>query len=741
MRKRISNSGLVESPVLCWKQSSRRLSPPPGSPVSKSPGGPMSSLVRRSSRAPRSSEPLVSTFARSNQPTTNCARTFLSFFRLSLVVFLTALLGPGWVASGYAQSGEWRAYAADHAATKYSPVDQIDALNADRLRIVWRQSVIPDATRFGSTRQAPGSSQNTPIMAGGRLYISTGLGMVSALDATTGEVLWVDSPDEGADGEATDGAGDAEQAPLFASRGVAYWTDGQDARVLAVVGSRLVALNAETGKRYVDFGDAGEVDLTQGFDERAIESFAWRSAPLVVNDVIIVGSAIPDVISHTMAATKSMPPGDVRGFDVRTGEQLWNFHTIPREGEAGNETWLTNPNEDRASWEYSGNTNMWASPSGDEELGYVYLPLSTPTNDYYGGHRPGDNLFAESLVCLDARTGERIWHYQAIHHGLWDYDFPAAPVLVDITVAGRDIKAVAIPSKQAFLYVFDRVTGEPVWPIEERPVPPGNVPGEWYAATQPFPTKPPAYDQQGVTLDDLIDFTPELRAEGRAMLDEYVWGPYLTAPTLVDDRPGGTRGTLSVPGLVGGTDWNGAGVDPDTGVMYVPSNYSGTVIGLARSEHPRSDVDWVIKEPQVVTGPQGLPLFKPPYGRLVAIDLNRGDILWSVPNGDGPRDHPAIAHLDLPPLGHGGRAAPLVTKSLVFMGEGANVGAAFLPPGSGGKMFRAYDKSTGDVVWEMELPGGTTAAPLTYMVDGTQYIVVAVGWDDMESEYVALALP
>ncbi len=635
------------------------------------------------------------------------------------------------------EDGEWRAYAADKAGTKYSPLDQIDATNVNDLRIVWRQSTIPDETRQGSTIDPPGGSQNTPLMADGRLFIMTALGQVAALDAATGEVVWFDSRPAS---DTTDG----EDAPrAFAARGVAYWSDNgeDDARVLAVLGSRLVALNAKTGERYPDFGDGGEVDLIQGYDDRTVDSFRWRSAPLVVNDVVVIGSAIRDITSHTAPAFKEMPPGDVRGFDVRTGKQLWIFHTIPREGEPGNETWLTGLNEDRASWEYTGNTNMWASPSGDEELGYVYLPLSTPTNDYYGGHRPGDNLFAEAIVCLDVTTGERIWHFQAVHHGLWDYDFPAAPTLADITVNGRDIKAVAITSKQAFVYVFDRVTGEPVWPIEERPVPQGDAPGEWYAATQPFPTKPPAFDQQGVTIDDLIDFTPELRAEAVAMLDDYVWGPFFTPPTVIDEEPGGTQGTLSVPGLVGGTDWNGAGVDPETGIMYVPSAHSGTVIGLVRSEHPRSDVDWVMKEGRHIPGPQGLPLFKPPYGRLVAIDLNQGDILWMVANGDGPRDHPAIEHLNLPPLGQSGRAAPLVTKTLVFLGEGANVGAAFLPPGSGGKMFRAYDKATGAIVGEIELPGGTTAAPISYAVDGTQYIVVAVGWDDMPSEYIALALP
>ena len=651
---------------------------------------------------------------------------------LAALVAAMLLTPPAAALATAGQTGEWRAYAADKASTKYSPLDQINADNVNDLQIVWRQSTIPDDTRQGNTMDPPSGSQNTPLMAEGLLYIMTGLGMVAALDATTGEVVWFDAP-PAPEGEETERG--------FAARGVAYWADGSDARVLAVIGSRLVALNAKTGERYPEFGERGEVDLIQGYDDRTVESFRWRSAPLVVNDVIVIGSAISDVTSETMPALKEMPPGDVRGYDVQTGEQLWIFHSIAREGEPGNETWLTGLNEDRASWEYTGNTNMWASPSGDEELGYVYLPLSTPTNDYYGGHRPGDNLFAESLVCLDVKTGERIWHFQAIHHGLWDYDFPAAPTLVDITVNGRDIKAVAITSKQAFTYVFDRVTGEPVWPIEERPVPTGDVPGEWYAATQPFPTKPPAYDQQGVTIDDLIDFTPELRAEAIAVLDDFVWGPFFTPPTLIDDSPGGTQGTLSVPGLVGGTDWNGAGVDPETGILYVPSVHSGTIIGLVRSEHPRSDMDWVMKETKHIPGPRGLPLFKPPYGRLVAIDLNKGDILWTVANGIGPRDHAALKHLNLPPLGQGGRAAPLVTKTLLFLGEGANVGAAFLPPGSGGKMFRAYDKATGAVVAELELPGGTTAAPVSYMVDGKQYLVVTIGWEDVPAEYIALALP
>ena len=656
--------------------------------------------------------------------TGRCPVEFLTFVLLLSVLFVPLLAG---------QEGEWPAYGSDKAGRKYSALDQINEDTVHDLQIAWRQSTIPNAVRQGNTNRPSTQSQNTPLMADGLLYVSTGLGVVAALDPTSGEVVWFDATLE--EGQRQGGS----------SRGVAYWKDdnGADARILAVVGSSLVALNAETGVRYPDFGEQGEVDLMKGFDDpREITSFGWRSAPLVVRDVVIVGSFMMDVVSSMQPAMKEMPPGDVRGFDVRTGEQLWIFHVIPKPGEFGNDTWLTNVDEDRPSWAYTGNTNMWAWPSGDEELGYVYLPLSTPTSDYYGGHRPGNNLFAESIVCLDARTGTRIWHYQVVHHGIWDYDFPAAPNLVDITVEGRDIKAVAIVSKQGFAYVFDRVTGEPVWPIAERTVASGNVPGEWYAPTQPFPTKPPAFARQGVTEDDLIDFTPELRAEAKKILANYVYGPLFTPPTIVEEAEGGTKGTINLPGIVGGADWGGAAVDPETSVLYVPSVQVPSVIGLVRSQHPRSDLDWVPMNGLVIPeGPRGLPLLKPPYGSLVAIDLNAGEILWEVPNGDGPRNHPALKHLDLPKLGQGGRVSPLVTKSLVFLGEGGNDGVVVLPPGGGGKMFRAYDKASGTIVWEIELPGGTTAAPMTYMADGKQYILLTLGWDDMPSEYVALALP
>jgi quinoprotein glucose dehydrogenase len=565
-------------------------------------------------------------------------------------------------------------------------------------------------------------------MVGGLLYISTGVGTVAALDARTGKVVWHDIPPQQPDGQPVPRAGP--------TRGVAYWTDGRgDERIIATRGPWLIALNARSGRRYPDFGDDGQVDLTKGY-ERAVEGYRWSSSPLVVRDVIVVGGVpapATDILNERQKAIKEMPPDDVRGYDVRTGRLLWTFHVVPRAGEFGNDTWLND------SWTYSGNSGVWSLISADEDLGYVYLPFETATGDYYGGTRPGNNLFAESLVCLDAKTGKRVWHYQAVHHGLWDYDFPAAPVLADITVNGRRIKAVAQISKQSFVYVFDRVTGEPVWPIDERSVPTGEVPGEWYSTTQPVPSKPPAFDQQGVSERDLIDFTPELKAEALRIVNQYNYGPLFTPPELLGTVKG-KNGTILMPGTNGGGNWGGAAFDPETDMLYVPSAHLPDIVGLVKSEHPESNIPWVKKAIPKMGGPFGLPdPFKPPYARLVAIDLNKGDIAWSVANGDGLRNHPAFSGLKLPALGTPGRLAPLLTKSLVFLGEGSDTGVG-VPRGFGGKKFRAFDKKTGKIVWEMELPGGVTGAPMTYMLDGKQYIVVAVSWSDLPGELIALGL-
>ena len=476
----------------------------------------------------------------------------------------TVLPEPSVLAQTGAPNGQWPSYGGDDGSTKYSALDQIDADNVDRLQVAW-QWVSPDGAVAGDDRSlAPGALKATPLMVDGVLYIRTSLRMVAAIDAETGEQLWVQDVGSYESGRPTNLG--------FNSRGVARWSDGDDARIFLATGdAHLWSFDAATGRPFGRFGGDGKIDLTQGL-RRPVERRAYQviSPPMVVGDVVIVNSSISDGPRYMTA-----PPGDIRGFDVRTGERRWTFHTVPQAGEFGNDTW------ENDSWTYTGNTNAWSIMSADQELGYVYLPIGTPTNDWYGGHRLGNNLFAESLVCLDAATGERVWHFQMVHHGLWDYDLPAAPTLVDITVDGRDIKAVAQISKQGFTYVFDRVTGEPVWPIEERPVASSSVPGERASPTQPFPTKPPAFDRQGLSVDDLIDFTPELRAEAEEILSQFEYGDLFHPPS--------EKGTIQMPGWGGGGNWYGAGFDPDTGYLYVPSRTAPIVVALAKGDPEQSD--------------------------------------------------------------------------------------------------------------------------------------------------------
>ncbi len=627
-----------------------------------------------------------------------------------------------------AQNGEWRSYAGDAGSTKYSSLDAIDETNVQDLQVAWtwrsvdydRREENPDL-RFNNLLLA------TPLKVGDALFTSTNLGQAAAIDPVTGETLWVYNPLAGGTGTVP---GTPPGLPGRGTRGLAYWADGSDDRLLMVSGEHLVALSTRTGEPYPGFGDGGRVDLRRDMGPR-LQAYAWNAAPLVCGDVVIVGAAMSDAPTRQEAT-----PGYVRGYDVTTGALRWRFNPVPRPGEPGNETW-----ED-GSWEYSGNANVWTVMSADEELGYVYLPVSTPTNDWYGGHRLGDNLFAESLVALECATGERVWHFQMIHHGLWDYDNPAAPNLVDITVDGRPIQAVVQVTKQGFTYVFDRVTGEPVWPIVELPVPPSLVPGERASPTQPFPTWPLPFERQGITANDLIDFTPELRAEAIEILGGFVSGPMFTPPSVRSEDPDGTQGTVQLPGWVGGADWNGAAVDPETQTLYVPSITAPIVVSLVQPDPDRSDFRYVRGAPRSVDGPRGLPLVKPPWGRITAIDLNTGEHRWMVPNGEGPRDHEALQGLDLPKLGVPGRPAPLLTRTLLFIGEGSPSMLAMprFPGGAGGNMFRAYDKDTGDVLWEMELPAGTAGAPMTYMADGRQYIVVGIGEANRPAEFIALSL-
>jgi quinoprotein glucose dehydrogenase len=647
-----------------------------------------------------------------------------------------------------ATKGEWRTYAADLGSTRYSPLDQINAANFNTLELAWR---------FKTDTLGPRPEyklESTPLMVNGVLYSTGGTRRaVVALDAGTGELMWMHSEREGARGAA---------APRqLSGRGLAYWTDGTEERILYVTpGYRLIALNARTGVPVAGFGKNGIVDLKLD-DDQEIDlitgEVGLHATPIVASDVVIVGAAHR---SGGVPRGKRNVKGYVRGFDVRTGKRLWIFHTIPMVGEFGHETW------ENESWVYTGNAGVWAQISVDEQLGLAYLPVELPTGDYYGGHRPGSGLFGESLVAVDLKTGQRKWHYQLVHHGIWDMDIPCAPMLVDITVGGRLVKAVAQPTKQAFLYVFDRATGEPIWPIEERPVPKGDVPGEWYAPTQPFPTRPPAYDRQGVSIDDLIDFTPELRAEALKLVSRYKMGPLFTPPVV--SRIEGPLATLALPSNNGGTVWPGGSFDPETHTLYVYSQTNITPIGLIPPSDPKIDLNYVQgsaltgmrpsggsgsdagadapaprsnaggEETPLITV-QGLPLVKPPYGRITAIDLDKGDIRWQIAHGETPdliKNHPALKGVVLPRTGQRGIIGTLVTKTLLVAGES---GYSTTPFGRGA-MLRAYDKATGKEVGAVYLPAPQSGSPMTYMFNGRQYIVVAVSGGNYSGELLAFRL-
>ncbi len=564
---------------------------------------------------------------------------------------LTALMTIALEAqNGSHKGGEWRSYGGDNNSTKYSPLDQINAANVGKLKVAWTWESPDKPIQAQNRMLANFAHELTPLMVGGILYASTSLSQVAAINAKTGETVWVFDPQSYKSGRPTNLG--------FLHRGVGYWTDGRQERVFIGTGDAyLWAVDAKTGKPVQDFGQDGKVDLTKAIPNADhARNFAVTSPPMVTRDVVIVGSSISDG-----PTVKEMPRGDIQAFDARTGKPLWLFHTVPQAGEFGNETW------EQESWKYTGNTNAWTLLSADDELGYVYIPTGTPTNDWYGGHRLGNNLFAESLICLDAKTGKRVWHFQSVHHGLWDYDLPAAPVLCDINVGGRRIKALAQITKSGFCWVLDRTNGKPVWPIEERPVPQSKVAGERSSPTQPFPTRPAPYERQGATEDNLIDFTPELREEAKKILDQYEHGPIFTPPT--------ERGTINLPGWAGGANWWGAAFDPQTQTLYIPSITAPIVVKLVKPDAARSNFNYVrgggVSVGSYLEGPKGLPLFKPPYGRITAINLNTGDQVWMIPQGDGPRQMVSeIVGKDVGPLGAGG-GGPLLTKTLLFVGQGA----------------------------------------------------------------------
>ena len=618
-------------------------------------------------------------------------------------------------------------------------------------------------------------------MIKGVLYTTAGTRRsVVALDGKTGELIWTHSYREGRR---------AAIAPRqLSGRGLSFWTDGKgDDRVLHVTpGYRLIALHAKNGAMIDSFGKGGVVDLKQGVvfgtgQQIDLETgeIGLHSTPLVVKDVVIVGSAMKEGMTVT---THNNTKGLVRAFDARTGKLLWTFNTIPKPGEFGGDTWLN------GSWAINGNTGVWTQMSVDEDLGLVYLPVESPTSDYYGGKRPGNNLFGESLVCVDLKTGVRKWYFQFVHHPIWDHDMSSAPLLADINVNGKPVKAVAVPSKQSYLYVFDRVSGEPIWPIKEMPMPQGDVPGEWYSPTQPIPTKPPAYGRPGLNIpDEVIDFTPELRAQAMKTLERFKWGgPTLYSGTLYNPpivgNVNGLLGAINLGNASGGTNWPGGGYDPETHIVYAQAStsslasesiappppgfsdlpYQAGVVGLpfrlreaagtgTYADAPRRAAP---AEPPPAPGSpaasaagmsrlnvEGLSLVKPPYGVLAAIQLDRGELLWQVPHGDTPdlvRNHPKLKGLNIPKTGQTGSVGLLVTKTLVIAGDPQVTTTADHPRGA---MLRAYDKATGKEVGAVLMPTIQSGSPMTYRVDGRQYIVVAVSGGPYSGEYIAFALP
>jgi quinoprotein glucose dehydrogenase len=613
-------------------------------------------------------------------------------------------------------AAEWRHYGRDLGNSRYSPLDLLNRETVGKVQVAWRWrsdnfSVPPE-----------GRNESTPIMVNGTLYFTTGPSRwVIAADAATGATKWTWRLDEGER---------ARRAPRRDSgRGVSFWSDGKtDERIFTVTpGFHLVALDAKTGQPVQAFGDRGIVDLKAQLGvqfDPLTAAIGSSSPPLVFENVVMIGPALE---VGTRPPSMKNVPGRILAIDARTGKLLWRFNTIPVKGEFGYDTWQN------GSAEYTGNAGAWAPLALDAKRGYLYLPVESATGDYYGGHRHGDALFSSSLVCLDARSGKRVWHFQIVHHDVWDRDNAAGPILADITVGGKRIEAVVQLTKQAYAYVFDRVTGAPVWPIVEKPVPASDVPGEKTAATQPIPSRPAPFDRQGVTMDALIDFTPELRAEAVKAVASLRMGESPFSPPSVVDAPDGTKGILVLPGTLGGANWEGGAFDPETGMLYVGSQTSVTNMGLVKDTQ-RSDMDWVGggSTPRV----RGLPLIKPPYSRITAIDLNTGDHAWMVPSGDTPpaiKNNPALAGLTIPPTGATSRPVVLVTKTLLFTAEGS----------SGQPFLRALDKRTGEKVWEIQLPGAVGSVPMTYAIGGRQFIALWVfdRQSDLPATLITLALP
>jgi quinoprotein glucose dehydrogenase len=679
----------------------------------------------------------------------------------SLVSAATALILASSIAAAASSSddSEWTTYAGNWDASRYKPLNQINASNFNKLEVAWRFKT----DHIGNRPEF--KLEGTPLEVGSVVYTTAGSrrGAI-ALDAVTGELLWVHGEREGARGAA---------APRqLSGRGLAYWSDGKDARILYVTpGYQLIELDAKSGQRVASFGDRGAVDLKADDDQKILPDLTtgevgWQSAPTIAGDVVLIGSAFRE--GFTPASYRNNK-GSARAFDVRTGQKLWEFHTIPQQGEAGYDTWLN------GSAEITGNTGVWTEISVDPQLGLAYLPVESPTSDFYGGHRPGNGLYGNALVAVDLKTGKVKWYYQLIHHEIWDYDIASIPMLMDINFKGKAIKAVAEPTKQGYLYVFDRETGKPVWPMPETKVPRGDVPGEWYAPTQPIPSKPAAYARTGVTADELIDFTPALHSQALELVKNYKLGPIYTPP-IVSKRPG-PLGTLMLGPADGGTNWPGGSFNPETHTAFLYACNSCLLsIGLVPPPPDLSNVRYVVgvagHTPAMINasganssadaplpnkrsapvGPasedddaltvQGLPLIKPPYGTITAIDLDTGNIKWQVAHGETPdyiRKSPLLKGMNIPRTGQSSyNIGTLITKSLVIAGDPQVTTTADHPRGA---MLRAYDQSSGKEVGSVLMPAPQSGSPMTYMVNGKQYLLIAVSGGNYSGEYICYALP
>jgi quinoprotein glucose dehydrogenase len=612
---------------------------------------------------------------------------------------------------------EWPVYGGDPGAQRYSGITGITTGNVAGLRQAW--SWRTGERRLKSPRTGemlhPDKFEATPVMLGDTLYLSTPYNRAVALDANSGRQLWQFDPG------ATEWGSIGDDRAGFVHRGVAVWTGAGGRRVFLNSRWRLLALDAATGKPIAGFGSGGEADLTRDL-RWPVDRYVYgnTSPPVVFGNLVVVGSSVTDRLIHDKDA-----PGDVQAFDVITGRRVWSWEPVPRAGVPGSESW-----EDGAN-ERIGHANVWAPFSVDTARGLLYLPVSAPSNDWFGGRRKGAGLYGESLVCLDARSGRPVWHFQLQHHGLWDYDPPAAPVLMSLTVEGRGVDAVALLGKTGFVYVFDRVTGKPLWPIEERPVPASDVPGEAAWPSQPFPTRPPAFSRQGLSDSDLVDFTPELHARARALFDSLYHGPLFSPPSL--------RGTIVMPGWLGGAGWGGGAFDPATATLYVkatnlpvlgrliPRDSAGFVLDPA----VRPDLPLLLDVPAPTGPPARVPLVKPPYGTLVAIDLAKGELRWQVTLGDSPgiRFHPALQHLKLPPLGVAGSPGPLVTRG----------GLVFIT--GGGSVLYAIEAASGRTLWSFDLGQMGYSNPMAYRTAaGREFVVVATGVAE-GAKLVAFALP